>query len=136
MEGAMTAVPEVFDPAILAVDGAAVRFLGTQCPSCGVRALSARRDCPACGEPAAPIVLASHGTIRSFTVVSFPLPYYPSAPAVIVQVRLDDGVRVQGFFAGEPRIGDRCEIAPMELQHDAGPRLAYRFVPAGGVGDA
>jgi uncharacterized OB-fold protein len=122
---------EPFDASILSLEAGAVRLRGSACEGCGAKLFPRRERCPKCGVETAPVDLASCGTVYSYVVGHEPHPLFEDypLPRVAAQVDLDDGVRVLGLLrSGEPAIGARCRLAPMEVSIDGRAWIAYCFL--------
>ena len=124
-------VEGVFTPK--GADGQA-HLLCSQC-ECGALAFPARKRCAACSSPNLTLVEApSEGVIYSWTTSPF-----GDSPRVAAQVRLANGLMVQGYVSAAP--GDvqidqavRTCLVPADYGDDGVPLVSYAFEPIAGGG--
>lgn len=111
-----------------------VHLLCSRC-ECGALAFPARKRCAVCSSPNLTVVEApSEGVIHSWTTTTFGDP-----PRVVAQVRLANGLMVQGYVSAAPgevaidQVVRTC-LVPADYGDDGVPLISYAFEPIPGGG--
>ena len=114
-------------------------LLGSRCTECATDTFPATRSCPCCGGQAvAPVTLATHGTVWTWTVQRFaPKPPFrvaqPYEPFTVAYVDLGT-VRVESRLLGKPvdrwKIGDPVQLVAGPLDPRGSDWQAFWFEPA------
>lgn len=101
-------------------------LLVSRCPHCGARAFPARERCAGCSADGLSIEeAATSGAIVSWTTQPGSTP-----PRVIAQVRLDDGLVVQGVVqAGLETVAIDMPVHTVTMPLDAENGVTYAFAP-------
>jgi uncharacterized OB-fold protein len=125
-----TRVAPSFDSSILDVSPDGVTLLASWCSVCEQWSFPRTHLCPRCAAVTEPRSLPPVGTLYAHAVIRVPVTIHP-IPATIVQVDFE-GARVGGMLrSGEPKIGSRCRLAPLELEQSDGLVTAYCFEVVG-----
>jgi uncharacterized OB-fold protein len=122
----------------LVLDDGAPHLIAQECTNCGARFFDRRNGCANCfATEFITVPVATHGTVRTFTIVSFAAPGIP-VPFVASVVDCDDGTQVRANLINvEPdpehvRDGMKVRLATYPVGADSAgtEAIGFGFEPA------
>ena len=124
----------------LSEDGRTLRLRASRCGACGGLSFpTAPYGCPLCGaapERVAEEALSGRATLLEFITIHTRVAPGLKPPVVVGEAEIAPGIveEIQlGVEEDRLSLGMEVQAVPVEIETEAGPRLAVRFVPAEGL---